>query len=74
MQFDVVVRMRADLAWEVAPAMPARALLISGHVHFPWMSQCHGYNDKFAVGATATSITLEPSPYLTQPLLLAPQP
>ena len=69
MQFDVVVRMRADLAWEVAPAMPARALLTSGHVHFPWMSQCHGYNDKFAVGAREPH--LHPAPKslksLTQP-------
>ena len=51
LQFDVVVRMRADLTWETAPAMPAPALLTSGHVHFPWMSHCQGYNDKFAVGA-----------------------
>ena len=63
MRFDVVVRMRADLAWEVVPAMPAPALLTSGHVHFPWMSHCHGYNDKFAVGTSrATSTLCNPNP------------
>ena len=49
--FDVVARMRTDLSWEVVPAMPSARLLAAGHVHFPWMSHCKGYNDKFAVGA-----------------------
>ena len=43
--------------------MPAPALLTSGHVHFPWMSHCHGYNDKFAVGTSrATSTLCNPNP------------
>ena len=49
--FDVVARMRTDLSWEILPAMPPARLLAAGHVHFPWMSHCKGWNDKFAVGA-----------------------
>jgi len=47
-QYEVIVRLRLDLFWDVLPPMP-RAF---GHndVHVPYMSACKGANDKFAIG------------------------
>ena len=46
--YATVARLRLDLFWEMPLVLPAQ--FIPRVVHVPWMSYCHGTNDKFAVG------------------------